>query len=216
MSAAARSGPPAFSQAASSPTPTMSPSTRTVPNSRAATDRLRRHWKCWFRRRMPARSVACRSRIRAAGCARSRSRPTRSSRWRPMQPISLIQPSPSCSSRPSTLPMSASSWRRGGVGARRAGDLGRASRCHRRRGRGQAGSRDRPGPFPRPWSRRAHADRDDRWTAALKHDRHGTRSRSLPCVAACASRPVRLRASPSGRSCASTRDAAARPRRQAP
>ena len=58
--------------------------------------------------------------------------------------------------------------------ARRAGDLGRASQRRQRRGRGQAGVRDRPRALPRPRTGRRRADRDARRAAV-------DRTRSAPC-----------------------------------
>ena len=102
-----------------------SPSTRIAPSSRAATERSRRPWRCSSRPRTMPRSVASRSRIPAAGCARSRSRPMPSWCWRRRPPTSRIRPSPSCSSRPSISPTSAPSWRRGGGARRRSRRSGR-------------------------------------------------------------------------------------------
>ena len=64
--------------------------------------------------------------------------------------------------------------------AGRAGDLGRASGRRRRRGGGEAGGRDRPGPFPRPRPRHPPADRGDRRPALVQHGRHGARSGLRP------------------------------------
>ena len=61
----------------------------------------------WSRRRTTPKSVACPSRIPAAGRARSRSPPTPSSCWRRRPPTRRIRPSPSSSCRPSISPRTA-------------------------------------------------------------------------------------------------------------
>ena len=67
----------------------------------------------------------CRSRIRAAGRAKSRSHPMPNSLWGRKAPMSLIPPSRSCSSRPNIWRTSARSSRRGESGLRRNPKYGR-------------------------------------------------------------------------------------------
>ena len=100
--------------------------------------------------------------------------------------------------------------------AGRAGDLGGASRRRRRRGgRRRRSSRPTARASSAAAASVAHADRGDRRPAAVRTPSARCSIRSSRCAAACGSRPAARRASPSGRSSPPSRERAARPRRQA-
>ena len=113
-SPAVGSGRPVRSPVASPPTRMTSSSTKTMPSFRAKTAPLPRTWNCSCRPRKPLRCGGSPSATTGPMLGRSTSPPMPTWPWRDRRTTSPTRPSPSCSSRPNTLPTSALCWRRDG------------------------------------------------------------------------------------------------------
>ena len=175
-----------------------STSPKIAPRSSGATAPSRRRWRSWSRRKTMPRCAAFPSPITASNARDRNDLLCRNRAGAASRTMSRIRPSPNCSWRRSSCPISARSLRRGGAFARRPAGLGGASRRRRGRNIRRRAIRDRPRALPRPRADRPLARRHHRRLAAFQHRRPRAGPDLQPAPARASPARGNGRASPSG------------------